>query len=230
MPKRVLVVDVDDTLYPERDFVISALCAAGAQALTLTGVKGVGEAAVQLFEAGRRGDLFQAACQKLGVDPLPPEHIAELVRTYRNHRPERLAWFPDAMAFVHEHIAGGGLLAAITDGFLPTQQHKVEALGLERLARPVILSEMLGRDAWKPSPKPYAAIELAFPAGTQFGYVADNPLKDFVAARARGWVTIRVKRPGTEHFSKVAPSPAHEPDAVASDFDGVRTLWTGTLQ
>jgi putative hydrolase of the HAD superfamily len=226
MQKRVLVVDVDDTLYPERDFVISALRAAGARAAVLTRQDGFGEAAVRLFEAGRRGDIFQAAWQELRTEPLGPEHVAELVRVYREHRPERLEWFPDATAFVEEHLASGGLLAAITDGFLPTQRLKVEALGLDKLARPVVISEELGRDAWKPSPRPYAAVEAAFPAGTKFGYVADNPLKDFLAARARGWLTIRVKRPGTEHFSKAAPSLAHEPDAVVADFHGVRKLWT----
>ena len=34
---------------------------------------------------------------------------------------------------------------------------------------------------------------------SQLAYVADNPAKDFVAPNTLGWLTIRIRRPGTKH-------------------------------
>ena len=48
------------------------------------------------------------------------------------------------------------------------------------------------------------------PAGG-YVYVADNPRKDFLAPRALGWRTLRVRRPGGEHAGcTAAPQEAAE--------------------
>ena len=40
--------------------------------------------------------------------------------------------------------------------------------------------------------------------GFPLAYVADNPLKDFVTPRARGWWTVQVERPERVHHVRGA--------------------------
>jgi putative hydrolase of the HAD superfamily len=47
-------------------------------------------------------------------------------------------------------------------------------------------------------------------------YVADNPRKDFLAPRALGWRSARVRRPGGEHASyTAAPGEAAEREIIS---------------
>jgi len=95
----------------------------------------------------------------------------------------------------------------LTDGYLPPQRLKVEALGLNGRFDPIVFTEELGRESWKPSPVGFMLIERVCKAQPRNClYIGDNPAKDFVAPRARGWRTIRVRRPGTEHSAIAAPA------------------------
>jgi putative hydrolase of the HAD superfamily len=74
----------------------------------------------------------------------------------------------------------------------------------------VVLSDELGLGCWKPSPAPYRKMlaALAVPAGDAL-YVADNPAKDFVAARKAGWWTVQVRRPEGQ-YHQLVPQPGYE--------------------
>ena len=65
----VVTFDLDDTLYLERDFVRSGFAAVGAWLATERGVRGFEACAWRLFEAGRRGDIFDRVLPRLGVAP-----------------------------------------------------------------------------------------------------------------------------------------------------------------
>jgi putative hydrolase of the HAD superfamily len=54
-------------------------------------------------------------------------------------------------------------------------------------------------------------------------YVADNPLKDFLAPKARGWRTLRIARPERIHRTP-APGARHEADGVIASLDEL-DLW-----
>ena len=41
---------------------------------------------------------------------------------------------------------------------------------------------------------------------TQFAYVADNPQKDFAAPLQLGWLTVRIRRPGSLHEGVISGS------------------------
>ena len=57
-PVHTLVFDLDDTLYAERDFVISGFHAVDLWLRERRGVKGFAEAAGKIFAAGRRCRIF----------------------------------------------------------------------------------------------------------------------------------------------------------------------------
>lgn len=198
MKTRVIVFDLDDTLYPEREYVRSGLQAACQFAETELGLPGLYAAANRLFDAGCRGTVFQEALRSSGYEDVEGSHIAAMVEAYRQHIP-RLNLFPD-VAEVLPRLPRFGRLAIVTDGYLPPQRHKVQALGLESTFDPVVYTESLGRDCWKPSPEGFLKVESTCRVTPDVCvYVADNPRKDFSAPRSRGWKTVRIRRPDTEH-------------------------------
>jgi putative hydrolase of the HAD superfamily len=84
----------------------------------------------------------------------------------------------------------------LTDGFLPAQQLKVQALGLERYFKCIIYTEQLGRQFWKPSPAGFEKLmETLNTKPENIAYVADNLIKDFIAPNKLGFSTIQIIRP-----------------------------------
>lgn len=219
----VIVLDLDDTLYLERDYARSGFAAVGEHLRGRLGLKDVGERAWVHFEQGRRGDLFNRILDESGIKP-EPELIQALVEVYRSHRPA-ISLLPDAEDFIGRAQADGRLLALISDGPLAAQSAKAEALNLARWFNPVILTDAWGRAFWKPHERAYQAVmdQHGLPAD-QHVYIGDNPLKDFHAPRRLGWNTIRVRRPQGEHAAAEATSEAGRPAHEALDLNAVAAL------
>lgn len=213
---RVIVCDLDDTLYPEREYAISGLHAAAEAANSIYRLANLDKAFVALFEAGHRGNIFQEALQSAGMPAPDPVMIGTLLEAYRTHRP--LINLYDDVREVLPKLSRIARLALLTDGFLPPQRLKVEALGLTGRFDPIVFTEELGRASWKPSPAGFMLIESTCKVEPRnCVYIGDNPIKDFVAPRIRGWRTIRVRRPGTEH-STVAASADKAAEVELADF------------
>lgn len=202
-PIHTVVFDVDDTLFSERQFVLGGFAAAGEWLRDRRRVDGFAARATELFEAGRRGRIFDEALDLLGIGT-DADLVSELIRVYREHRP-RLALFPDAQ-HVLNGLVGRVNVALLTDGFARVQRNKIEALGLDpRIELRVVTDELGGREYWKPNPEAFRVVMRRYPGPPAgFVYVADNPRKDFIAPRALGWRTVRIRRPGGEHYDYVA--------------------------
>lgn len=207
VPRRVVVFDLDDTLYLERNYARSGFAAVDLWARQELRLEGFFAKAWNRFETGSRERVFDRVLEECGI-AATPELVARMVETFRTHRPD-IALEPDAA----DWLAANGArcdLALITDGFAVAQNAKVEALGLRGLGfDPVIVTDEWGRESWKPNPRAYLAVQQHF-AGAQcrFAYVADNPAKDFLAPRALGWDTVQIARVGGVHAGE-PPSPAH---------------------
>ena len=223
MMLRVVAFDLDDTLFPERDYVRSGLAAAGAWVWRAYGRADFADTTWALFQGGVRGRLFDAALERLGV-PADPSTIAALVDVYRHHRPA-IALFPDADRVVRA-LAGRVRLAIVSDGPLASQKRKVKVLRLEERFDPIVLTDRWGRAFWKPHERAFREVErVTRCGGPACAYVGDNPRKDFVAPRAMGWRTIRVRRPGGEH---AAVDDGTRADVECTDMEeAVRLLGLG---
>ena len=90
----VLVFDLDDTLYPERQFALSGFAAAGRWAEAELGIAGLDADMTRLLDGGHLGALFKLALAAKLPDHTP-EHLASLIEAYRNHEPT-LSLFDDA--------------------------------------------------------------------------------------------------------------------------------------
>jgi putative hydrolase of the HAD superfamily len=210
----VVVFDLDDTLYLERDFVRSGFAAVGAWLAAHHDISDFQAHAWELFLAGRRGDIFDRALAVIGLEPRPAL-IRRLVEVYREHVPairlEPAA--PDLLAA----LSGVCRLALLTDGYHDTQRRKIAALGLEDWCDPVVCTDQWGRADWKPSSRGFRHIQHAFAAAPERCiYVADNPAKDFSAPKALGWRTLRVRHPLGEHARADAASPLDQADRTVS--------------
>jgi putative hydrolase of the HAD superfamily len=214
----VIVFDLDDTLYPEADFVRSGFQAVD-RALVPRGIQGFEPLANGLFQEGLRGKIFDAALTKLGV-AVSPELVAELVQIYRAHVPQ-LQLFPDACRAL-DYYQRRSKVALLTDGSAAVQRNKVRGLGLESAFTACIYTDDLGRDCWKPSEVPFlklAAMLEMTDAMDRLVYVADNPRKDFIAPNRLGWSTVRIKRPGGEYAASEPREAAHAAGCVIQSLD-----------
>jgi len=195
----IIVFDLDDTLYMERDFVYSGFGAVECWLSKTYSIKGFFGAARKCFERGIRGKVFDAAFEDLGVKA-DNELIRQMVNVYREHEPE-ISLLDDAKAVLDQLNASD--LGLITDGFFKTQRNKVRALGLTSLIQHSVISDDWGRKAWKPSRMPYQRVmQIVGNRSDRFAYVGDNPEKDFVTAKKLGWLTVRVRRTGGKHYGK----------------------------
>src|SRR5262249_677416 len=124
--------------------------------------------------------------------------VRRAVSLYRTHWP-CIQLAPDAIAALHALAARSSVeLALLTDGFAVTQWSKIEALGLRRWLRQMVVTDDLGPDRvyWKPHPRAFQWLQGEGRSADACVYVADNPRKDFDAPARLGWRTIRLCRPG----------------------------------
>ena len=204
-----IVFDLDDTLYDEIDYCRSGF---GAVAEFLTNLpeaptaERIFDCLWKQFTAGNRTKTFNAALDQLGTT-YDDNLIGELVKVYRNHIP-KITLPQDSRDILHR-LSGKYALALLTDGFLPAQQLKVRALGIEKYFKCIIYTEQLGRNCWKPSPVGFEKIMQALDAKPQtIAYVADNEKKDFIAPNKLGFLTVRIIRPARIHTESCAESGA----------------------
>ena len=212
---RAVVFDLDDTLYAERDYVRSGY---GAVAEHLRAALGRDEPFEQWlwerFLTGKTDGAFNALSEQFDL-ALTDEQIADAVAVYRSHRPD-IAPRPGVVEMLTA-LRETCRLALLSDGFLPAQRYKLEALGIDELFDAVVFTEELGRDCWKPSPAGFNAVrDRLVMTDTACTYVADNPAKDFVAPNALGWTTIQLRLPDQVHTNNPAPHNGAAQTTVSS--------------
>ncbi len=201
MPTTHLVFDLDDTLYPERDYAIGGFKAAAAWACAELGVSVDVDAMTALLDDGHLGQLFPKVLRAAR-----PDHSADdlraFIRAYGQHTPS-LFLFADA-ADALDHWQPRVNLGLITDGHAPTQQSKINALALAPRFRKIVLTGALGPDRAFHKPHPHAfeimqATLTKVGAGDRFVYVGDNLAKDFIAPNTLGWTSVHIDRPAHRH-------------------------------
>jgi len=215
MPRiQAVIFDLDDTLYPERQYVRSGYAAVCEYLRDALGAEGPFEQFLWgRFCRGQVTGAFDDLNSTFKLD-LSREEIAGLVNAYRTHRPNIQPYelMAGLLGLLHERYK----LGLLSDGFLPAQKLKLEALKIERFFDAVVFTEQIGRDAWKPSPAGFERIaEMLAIAHPRCAYVSDNLSKDFVAPNKLGWLTVRYVQPEQVHSNRSAP-PGGEPACVVS--------------
>lgn len=188
--KRMILFDLDDTLYKEIDFLKSAYHEIAKMVEFETNLRGIYEMMMQDYQAGK--DVFQNLVNR-SSGAISKEELLEI---YRKHIPD-IHLNEDVKACLDTLYKADIPMGIITDGRSYTQKNKIKALGLERWIPKEnwIISEEIGSE--KPDPKNYLVIEKKYP-GYHYVYVGNNPNKDFKGANELGWLTICLVDSGDE--------------------------------
>ncbi|MDE6029925.1 MAG: HAD-IA family hydrolase [Clostridiales bacterium] len=211
---KAVVFDLDDTLYPEYDYVLSGFGAAGDTAQKQYGIAGAKDELAALF-AQSRDKVFDRFAQNHGLDRAC---VDSMVEVYRTHTPN-LVLSDEVRQTLIELRNRGYKLGIITDGRPNGQRAKIDALGLNELVDEIIITDELGTDCRKPNPKAFTVMaEHLGVTLDQMLYVGDNPQKDFVIGK-HGVKTVRIGNNGMYADSPYAEGIAA--DAVAKDITEV---------
>ena len=222
-----VIFDMDDTLYDEIDYCRSAFSATAKYIVdnlqspdTVTTEQAFNALWVQ-FNTGNQKTTFNTALDIMGIE-YDTELIKTLVKVYREHTPN--IQLPSESRAILDQLSLKYSLALLTDGFLPAQRLKVNALGIKKYFDPIIFTEEIGREFWKPSPVGFKKIlEILNQTSENCIYIADNAEKDFIAPNQLGMTTIQLIRPKKVH--KAAPaSKIATPDYKITDFNALNQL------
>lgn len=180
---KVIVFDLDDTLYKEIDFLTSAY-------------KEIGEFLEKEFgKTGLRAEMFRyykedldAFQETIDLFEIPVKKEV-LIKMYREHQPTISLDAETNMLLDALKQAGNCNMALITDGRFTTQTNKIKALGLNRYIDEsgIFISEVTGHE--KPDEFAYRRIEELY-EDREYVYVGDNPEKDFFTPNRMGWGTV----------------------------------------
>lgn len=182
-----VIFDLDDTLYPEKDYVRSGYKAVSDQ---LGG--GYEKRLWELFEAGR--PAIDELLKELGQE----SEKLEILKVYRYHKPE-IHLYPGTAEMIRTLKENGVKVGIITDGRPEGQHNKLEALGLD-VDDVIITDELGGIQFRKPCDIAFRIMATRWRMNpADIVYVGDNPAKDFQAAQQLGMKSVRFENPDGIH-------------------------------
>lgn len=178
---RVLVVDLDDTLYSELEYLKSAYRFIASQ---LTSDKN------QLYELMiykyfNSEDVFKFLISHYDIE------MSTLLNWYRFHDPE--IYLYASVRETLEYHSKYAEVALITDGRSKTQRNKIKALKLETVLASIVISEEIGSE--KPCQANFKKVMIET-KGDDYIYVGDNLKKDFITPNTLGWMTLCLRDQG----------------------------------
>lgn len=204
------VLDLDDTLYLERDFVRSGFQAVSEWLKLHRAVSGFFERAWDLFQKGIRDRIFDIVLEEMNLQEAGL--LEEIVECYRSHKPN-ISLLPDAYKFLRN--CHRDELAIITDGLSLTQWNKIGGLDLKRMIGKVVVTGDWGRAFWKPHLRAFKEV-MGTRQPAECCYIADNPQKDFIAPFALEWAqSVRIRRMGSMHVEVPTPKDCIEIASLA---------------
>jgi len=210
-----VIFDLDQTLYPEADYVKSGFRAvAQFLARRLGGEAAALEAELlALLQRDGRGKVFNAV---LVAHRWRGRISAEtLLHVYRTHQPE-LRLHADATALLAR--LAGCRLGVVTDGHPTAQARKLAALHLGERCEAIVCTGDLGPQAAKPAAVGFrVCLERLGVEARLATYVGDDLAKDFAAPRALGMRTVRVVRAIEAGFGWTTGGRDVEAEVVVQD-------------
>ena len=191
---KAILFDLDDTLYPENEFVLSGYRAVAREAAARgeCEYEAAYDCMQAVFYAAGRKEVFPRLTARF---PGLNMTLEDMVGVYREHVPE-ISLFPGYESLLEE-LGKNYRLGIITDGLPYVQRGKVRALGIEELFEKIIYSWDYGEGRQKPHLYPFALMLETLQITPQSAlFVGDNPEKDGIGARGAGMIYVRVAHPG----------------------------------
>lgn len=196
MPNKCVVLfDLDDTLYPEIDFVRSGYKAvADHLRKNFTLPTNIEDQMLTWWRQGR--NVFSELIRQYA----PDYPIEACLTTYRTHKPD-IHLSRETVDLLNTLLTRQCVIGLITDGRSTTQRNKIEALNLQHWisSEDILISEEFGHE--KPAVENFHYFETRFPIA-KFTYIGDNLKKDFITPNKLGWRTICILDKGQNIHSQ----------------------------
>ncbi len=207
----VIVFDLDDTLYSEKLYVES-------------GFNYLSSLISQLFQVDIKDDLVEAFRRKekdvlghvFGKFNLPVSIKEHFILAYRYHYPD--IYLHRNVRFILDSLVEKNKpIYLITDGRSLTQRLKINALGIKHYFKTIYVSEEVGVE--KPDPQSFLDVQHKEP-NSKIVYIADNPIKDFIAPKKLGWASIGVRNEKTR-VHPIIDGSQDKPDIWLQTFEDI---------
>lgn len=209
----VIVFDLDHTLYDEYNFVKGGMSVVADFLCPILEVRAneILDALLQELKVKREG-VFNRLLEKYGKKN--QKLIRKCLSIYRLHDPQ-ISLLPEAQRCLKRFKSYP--LYVVTDGNKVVQKRKFLALDLAPLIKHCFCTYAYGKKHSKPSTYCFEKIcmrEKVRP--NEIVYIGDDPSKDFVGLKSKGFHTIRLLR-GPHANKKVSSS--YEADTIISSLD-----------
>ena len=215
-PVRGVVFDLDDTLYPEKDYVRS-----GFRAVSEHLGGGYEGALWSYFEKGL--PAIDELLRALGRE----DEASDALQAYRGHRPQ-IQLRSGAREMLVRLRNRGIKVGIITDGRPEGQRNKLEALGLYELVDDVVITDELGGPQFrKPCDIAFRIMRRRWGIpSSQMVYVGDNLSKDFLAPRQLGMGCVYLRDADGLYYDGTAPFDFGETVSDFFELGEVLDEWT----
>ncbi len=190
----VVIFDMDDTLYPEIDYVKSGykhIASYLSNKLNMN-AENVYNDLISIFNKNSN-NVFNQLFELYNIK-YTTEDIKVLIEEYRNHSPN-IKLFDDVIPYFNNLKKDNIQIGLITDGYQNAQRNKIKSLKLENVIDYIIVTDELGREYWKPHQKSFIMMKEYFNVDyKKMVYIGDNIKKDFKAGNELGMDTIMITR------------------------------------
>lgn len=186
----VIVFDLDDTLYLEIEYAKSGFAAVSKylnKKYKLNSKKVYSKMLSILNEKGR-GEIFDDTLKFYNI--YTKKEVSKCTRVYHLHKPEiKLSRTADSCLNRLKKYP----IYIVTDGNKIVQANKIAALGLSKRVDHFYITYRYGKKHSKPSTYCFELIAKREKCSfSEITYIGDNPFKDFVNIKKKGFKTIRV--------------------------------------
>jgi len=198
----VIVFDLDDTLYKEKNYQISGFREVSNYLKKNYKIKNSYNFMLSCMK--KKKNVLEELCVKFDLNR---SILKSLIWVYRLHKPKIYLKksIKNTLKKLEKSCAG---VVILTDGRSITQRLKLSALGIAYL--PFYISE--DYNDTKPSLKRFKLIMKEFSA-RDFIYIGDNPSKDFIAPKKLKWFTIGIRGDKNNiHPQKFSNKKSSQPD------------------
>lgn len=213
---KLLVFDLDDTLYDELTYVMSGFSAVAKflEETTHLKIKDTLKEMSEILGTQGRGAVFDTLLKNHHL--FTKKLVKKCLQVYRHHIP-KIELYPDSKRLFKRYE--GKPLFIVTDGNKIVQEIKIKALLLDKYVEHYYLTNRYGKKMAKPSPFCFQLIcKKMNVTPDDVVYIADNPYKDFVGLKPLGFQTVRILR---GCYKDVKLGEAFEADRTITSLDEI---------
>lgn len=197
----IICFDLDDTLYPELEYVKSGFKAIGIYLndnyITEKSPVDISNSLIQIMNHTGRGKVIDTYLKEQRI--YSKKLVKSCVSIYRKHYPT-IKLNEDVLECL-EKLKIHYQLYLVTDGNLSAQRQKIKALKLHKYFKKTIPTHQYGVKCSKPSTCVFK--KICTWEGVEYSdlvYVGDNPNKDFINLKKLGSTTIRINQGMFKNF------------------------------